>query len=97
MPNSTEQLRIQKLFTPLFFELSTEQIVRAFQEILSGELTFKAAVKQGYSTLESIDDWVVVWHESHIECELQEFLGLTNDEYGRWLREATAMDSIVNE
>lgn len=42
-------------------------------------------VLNGEAILDDIDEYVSFWHERNIELTLQEFLGFTDYEYGRWL------------
>lgn len=39
----------------------------------------------GEVTEEDIDDYISEWHKSTSTLPLHEFLGMTWDEYGRWL------------
>lgn len=61
-------------------------------------MTFIEAVKQGKAKPEDIDDWVDKWHG--LECwrtdtPLHEYLGLTWEEYGEWVRDPDAIYRIL--
>jgi hypothetical protein len=46
---------------------------------------------------EDIDDFVEEWHEGEYEAPLAEFLGLSDDEYWRWVKDANALPEIRAE
>jgi hypothetical protein len=96
MPTFPGATKLQKLFTPAFRDLPVEQQSRIYRELLDGKLTFKAAVKQGSASMDSIDDWVDFWHESPVGCKMFVFLGFNNTEYDRWVKSADALASIIN-
>lgn len=41
----------------------------------------------GFAFLEEIDDYVEYWHTHDIDCNLEEFIGLTEYESEKWLQE----------
>jgi len=43
-----------------------------------------------------VDDWVDRWHESDSKLSLNEFLGLTRDEYSRFLFLPSALTEIID-
>ena len=49
---------------------------------------------RGKATLDDLDNYVERWHTSDIDCDLNEYLGLTESEYGKWLK--TGTDDILN-
>jgi hypothetical protein len=59
-------------------------------------VTFLQRVLAGEASLNQIDDYVDQWHDSSTETRaLPEFLGLTREEYSRWVLEADALSWIV--
>jgi hypothetical protein len=46
---------------------------------------------------EDIDDFVDEWHEGEYTISLAEFLGLSNDEYWRWVKDANVLPHIRAE
>lgn len=52
---------------------------------------------QGAASPEQIDAYVSRWHEGNIalDIELREFLGMNRQEYAVWLRDASALHSII--
>ena len=59
--------------------------------------TFVAEVRAGRTTLADIDEWVEVWHDGgHAAVpKLHDWLGMTRDEYARWVGDDGALHSIV--
>lgn len=45
----------------------------------------------------AVDDYVDAWHDGDSAATLHDFLGFTEDEYGRWLRNSGELDVIVAE
>lgn len=60
--------------------------------------TFIDAVVAGVRDLE-IDDYVEQWHEGEDQSNgaIHAFLGMTEDEYHRWVMDPSALDAIVAE
>jgi hypothetical protein len=46
---------------------------------------------------DAIDDFVEEWHEGKYGVSLAEFLGLSDDEYWRWVKDANALPDIRAE
>jgi len=46
---------------------------------------------------EEIDDFVEAWHEGKHTVSLAEFLGMSDDEYWRWVKDANALPDIWAE
>jgi len=44
-----------------------------------------------------IDDFVEAWHEGASRKDVWDFLGLTREEYGRWVEEPAAITDIVDQ
>ncbi|WP_448190396.1 hypothetical protein [Azospirillum sp. sgz301742] len=44
-----------------------------------------------------IDDFVEAWHAGASKKDVWDFLGLTHEEYGRWVEEPDAIDDIVDQ
>lgn len=57
--------------------------------------TFLEQARAGTVGAADVDDFVERWHEGEGEGTLREFLGLTVEEYGRWLREPSALNEII--
>lgn len=51
-------------------------------------MDFKEACLNKLTDFERLDDWVEYWHSHDTHNTLCEFLGLTDMEYGIWLRES---------
>ena len=56
--------------------------------------TFMAACLQGEALLDEIDDYVERWHEGGAG-ELHDYLGLTDEEFGLWVEQPSALAWIV--
>lgn len=50
---------------------------------------------RGEALLEEIDDYVDKWHEGNFDQELHEFLGMYEDEYALWMRDASVLSFII--
>lgn len=50
----------------------------------------------GEALPEEIDDYVDTWHRTPSGLQLNEFLGMSQEEYARWLRNPDALDEIAN-
>jgi hypothetical protein len=57
--------------------------------------TFIELCVRGQVLLEDIDDYVDTWHEGNFDQELHEFLGMDEDEYALWMRDASVLPFIV--
>jgi len=42
-----------------------------------------------------IDDFVEAWHGGASRRDIWDFLGLTRDEYARWVEEPSSIDGII--
>ena len=56
------------------------------------DLTFVELCLKGEASADEVDDFVDRWHEGDADVPLHEFLGLTRDEYARWVE---APDSLT--
>lgn len=45
---------------------------------------------------EDIDDFIDQWHENPGHQALHEFLGMTRDDYARWIADASVLPAIIN-
>ena len=45
---------------------------------------------------EDIDEFIDQWHENPGHQALHEFLGMTRNEYARWIADAGALPTIIN-
>lgn len=59
------------------------------------EKTFIEKCISGDALLEEIEDYIDEWHNSQYECELHEFLGLTEYEYDIWFENNSMLVFIV--
>ena len=51
---------------------------------------------KGTALLDDIDQYVAAWHSSDLEVSIHEFLGMTQEEYFRWIEDASILPAIVN-
>ena len=60
-------------------------------------VTFLDACVAGRATPDQIDDWVERWHGlgARDRRTLAEYLGMSGDEYARWVERPVALDSIL--
>jgi len=56
--------------------------------------TFMERYLAGEARDDEIDDYVDAWHARPGGQELHEFLGMSKDEYGLWLRNPDALSEI---
>jgi hypothetical protein len=56
--------------------------------------TFMDRYLAGEVPPEAIDDFVDAWHEGELTISLAEFLGLSDEEYWRWVKDANALPDI---
>ena len=59
--------------------------------------TFMGRYLAGEVEAEDIDDFVEEWHKGEHHASLAEFLGLADDEYWRWVKDANALPDIRAE
>lgn len=59
--------------------------------------TFMERYLAGEVEAEDIDDFVEEWHNGKHAASLAEFLGLSDDEYWRWVKDANALPDIRAE
>ena len=45
------------------------------------ELTFVEALKRGLADYDDVDDYIDKWHDGPYDCELYEFLGMTQKQF----------------
>jgi hypothetical protein len=57
--------------------------------------TFAGACQTGQADPTQIDAWVERWHSEPMDLELHEFLGLTLEEYARWVKEPYSIHEII--
>lgn len=50
----------------------------------------------GQALLEDVNDVVEYWHTHESELSFPAFLGMTDEEYGRWLQSEAALVEIIN-
>ena len=49
----------------------------------------------GDALLDDIEDYIEYWHENDSDLELNEFLGMTPDEYAEWIK--TGEDMVLRD
>ena len=63
--------------------------------------TFKEQFVAGEVFLNDIDQWIENWHNGatdwYDDVELHEFLGMTLQEYGTWLKNPEQLEAILLE
>ena len=59
--------------------------------------TFIELVREGKYTPGQIDDWVDAWHSSNTTASLHDSLGLTEEEYHRWVEEPNTLIPIIGQ
>ena len=59
--------------------------------------TFMERYLAGEVEAEDIDDFVEAWHTGEHAASLAEFLGLSDDEYWRWVKDANVLLDIRAE
>lgn len=64
---------------------------------VSNVMTFIDHCLAGAATLDEIDDYVERWHDGTIGhgMELRELLGMSKQEYARWMQDASAIEEII--
>ena len=60
-------------------------------------MTFIDLVLAGKASLEDIDDWVRRWHCGETLLELRDWLGMTEQQYGLWLKASEAVTLMCGE
>lgn len=59
--------------------------------------TFIELVRQGKYTPHQIENWVDAWHNSETEQELHESIGMTMEQYIRWVGNPATLIPIMGE
>lgn len=59
------------------------------------KLPFFERYLRGDVEADAIDDFIDAWHEIPGACELFDYLGMTRDEYGLWLRDPESLPRIA--
>ena len=62
---------------------------------MSSEPTFLELLLRGKVAADEIDDFIDRWHEAPAGQELPEYLGMTEQEYARWVRRPDSLAEIV--
>lgn len=57
--------------------------------------TFLEQARAGEVAVSDVDDFVGRWHDGEGAGTLREFLGLSTEEYGRWLLNPGALAEII--
>jgi DNA-binding transcriptional ArsR family regulator len=58
---------------------------------------FASLYAEGRVTADEIDDFVDMWHEGGTGMPLHDFLGLSREEYARWVAEPDALESALHK
>jgi hypothetical protein len=61
------------------------------------EMTFVEACWAGEAFADEIDNWIERWHNESRDKPLHEFLGLTIEQYERWINNPRELQSILEE
>lgn len=59
------------------------------------EKTFIEAYLAGEASLDNLDAYIEFWHTHDTGNKLHEFLGLTSEEYARWLKSGAELQDIL--
>lgn len=62
---------------------------------MSSDLSFLDQCLAGRATPDQIDDFIDRWHEAPNGRELNDYLGMTPEEYSLWLRVPDALPCII--
>ena len=60
-------------------------------------MTFIQKCVKGLAKVDEVDDYVEEWHFGHFDISLSEFLGMTDEEYGRWMVNGSILSDIIAE
>lgn len=58
---------------------------KAYKKVVIDTMTFVEAVQKGLIDYENIEDYVDKWHEGKSNKNIAEFLGMTKEQYFRFL------------
>lgn len=59
------------------------------------KVTFIEYCITGKLSLDDIDDFIDIWHNSDTNINLHEFLGMTVEEYSNWVHNPDILSSII--
>lgn len=62
---------------------------------LNQEKSFFDLYADGYVMEDEVDDYIDLWHDSKLKISLNDFLGLSEDEYSIFLVDASALPYIL--
>lgn len=61
-------------------------------------MTFVDKVKKGLCSIDDIDDYIDKWHDEYQgNLKLYEYLGMTEDEYEKWLTNSDSLKTMYNK
>ena len=61
------------------------------------EITFIEMVKNGQCSIDEIDDYIDKWHDEYNgNLKLHEYLGMTDEEYNRWLTNPSSLKTMFH-
>jgi len=66
-------------------------------QTVSKDKSFARLYLQGEVSVDEIDNFVDAWHDGGTGLPLSEFLGLSRDEYARWVEEPESLEAALNE
>jgi len=58
--------------------------------------TFIEQCLAGEATVADIDDAIDHWHDGDSQLELHEFLGMTLDEYAKWIKNPGYLNQLIS-
>ena len=62
------------------------------------EMTFVEKVKKGLCSIDDIDDYIDKWHDEYQgNLKLYEYLGMTEDEYEKWLTNPDSLKTMYHK
>ncbi len=59
--------------------------------------TFAALYFEGRASADELDDFVDDWHEGGTGMPLHDFLGLSREDYARWVEQPDSLETALNE
>lgn len=57
--------------------------------------SFSTLYGQGMASVDDIDDFVDIWHEGGTGISLHDFLGLSKEEYARWVERPDSLEATL--
>lgn len=63
---------------------------------LHPEISYINACLSGIAAIDDIDAYIEYWHTHDTRTSLTDFLGMTREEYSRWLKSGTGLEDILH-